>query len=79
MRKKVLKISEKIFQKDLVVQKITLTFAPLSAENQRAELRAKAERSSPTKSKELFFIAIYRTAFFEVFEQLKFLSTLARE
>ena len=72
MRKKVLKISEKIFQKDLVVQKITLTFAPLSAENQRAELRAKAERSSPTKSKELFFIAIYRTAFFEVFEQLKF-------
>ena len=62
------KFFRKIFQKDLVVIKKGFTFAPLSA--------LKNERSAKT---ELFFYSIYsRTAFFEVFEQLK-VSTLARE
>ena len=77
MRKRFWKISEKIFQKDLVVQKITLTFAPLSAEKQRSESRRRSKDPTRRKERNCSYSNI-RTAFFEVFEQLKFSHSLRR-
>ena len=77
MRKRFWKISEKIFQKDLVVQKITLTFAPLSAEKQRSEPRRRSKDPTRRKERNCSYSNI-RTAFFEVFEQLKFSHSLRR-
>ena len=78
IREKVLKnFWKKIFQKDLVVQKITLTFAPLSAEKQRSEPRRRSKDPTRRKERNCSYSNI-RTAFFEVFEQLKFSHSLRR-
>ena len=50
---------KKIFKKDLVDSKITLIFAPLSAEKSAVGTTGKAARTDPAKRKKLFFIAIY--------------------
>ena len=61
------KFLKKIFRKDLVVSKKVFTFAPLSAvKNGGSEKRG----ATLGNKQESFFIAIYRTTFFEVFEQL---------
>ena len=74
------KFSKKIFRKDLAVSKKVFTFAPLSAMKKNGG-RNRGDGASRTsgQNEKLFFIVIYRAAFFEVFEQLLVFLTLFGE
>ena len=79
IRKKVLKKFWKILSKRFGGSKINAYLCTTFRWKIAVRAAGEAERRTPGEIKEIVLIVIYWTAFFEVFEQLKVFSTLARE